>query len=130
MKKFFPILLTIFIVSAFLLVAIPSPVLADTITPVPGDPLTGSGSVSRTLLTYNDLMTGSSAAPVDDSAFAVPANAAAPTNTFEGTLALSSTATGGGFTEIRDDYNYTGTPDCPASICPISVFNLSRMAAI
>ena len=43
MKKFFPILLTIFIVSAFLLVEVPSPALADAVTPVPGDPLTGSG---------------------------------------------------------------------------------------
>ena len=118
MKKNVSTLLTIFIVSILLLAVFPSPARADTITPVPGDPLTGSGNVSRTLLTYNDLMTGSSSAPVDGSAFALPANAAAPTNTFEGTLALSGTATGGGFAELRDDYNYTGATDSPRKHLP------------
>jgi hypothetical protein len=93
----------------------PTPMPGST---VPGDPLTGSGNVSRTLLTYNDLMTGASTAPVNDSAFALPANAAAPTNTFEGILTLSGNAAGGGFIEIRDDYNYTGIADSPRKHLP------------
>ncbi|MEU9240755.1 hypothetical protein [Streptomyces sp. NPDC048385] len=84
---------------------------ATTVTPVPGDPLTGSGSVSRTLLTRADLTTGSSTAPVDDSAFALPAAAAPPSHTFEGTLTLNGTATGGGFSELVDTYNRTSFRD-------------------
>ena len=122
MKKIVSSLLTFLIVTTLMLTACPLTVRADTINPVPGDPLTGSGSVTRTLLTYNDLMTGSSTAPVDGSAFALPANAAAPTNTFEGTLALTGTTTGGGFTEIRDDYNYTGVPDSPRKHLPTFSF--------
>lgn len=81
------------------------------VTPVPGDPLTGSGNVSRTLLTYDDLTSGSSTAPVDDSAFALPSDAAMPAHTFEGHLDLQNEATSGGFTELRDDYGYTGNGD-------------------
>ncbi|MGH3242726.1 MAG: hypothetical protein ACRDNL_20285, partial [Spirillospora sp.] len=71
---------------------------ADAVVPVPGDPLTGSGTVSRSLLTYAQLMSGTSTAPVSDAAFALPAQAAPPTHTFEGTLTLNGEATGGGFT--------------------------------
>ncbi|MEU8802680.1 hypothetical protein [Spirillospora sp. NPDC048819] len=80
---------------------------AATVTPVPGDPLTGSGAVNRSLLTYAQLMSGTSTAPVSDGAFALPAQAAPPTHTFEGTLTLSGEATGGGFDELRDDFSYT-----------------------
>jgi hypothetical protein len=93
----------------------PTPIPGQT---VPGDPLTGSGNVTRTLLTYNDLMSGSSAAPVDDSAFALPANAAMPDHIFEGRLELFNEATSGGFTEIRDDYGYTGNQDNPRKHLP------------
>jgi len=85
---------------------------------VPGDPLMGNGNVTRTLLTYNDLMTGSSSAPVDDSAFALPTNAAMPDNAFEGRLELLSEATSGGFTEIRDDFLYTNNNDSPRKHLP------------
>ena len=85
---------------------------------VPGDPLTGSGAVTRTLLTYADLTTGSSTAPVDDSAFALPANAAMPDFTFEGRLELLNEATSGGFNEVRDDYAYTGNADNPRKHLP------------
>ena len=69
--------------------------------PVPGDPLTGTGQVTRTLLTYSDLTTTQNpTAPVDNSAFAIPANAAMPTSTFEGTLTLNNVATSGGFQYI------------------------------
>jgi len=74
--------------------------------PVPGDPLTGTGVVPRTSLTYADLTTGSSTAPVDDGAFAIPTTAAAPTHTFQGTVTLNAVTTSGGFTNLRDDYNY------------------------
>lgn len=85
---------------------------------VPGDPLTGNGNVTRTLLTYNDLMTGSSSAPVDDSAFALPANAAMPDHVFEGSLELLNEATSGGFSEIKDTYRYTGAGDDPRKHLP------------
>lgn len=86
------------------------PAFASSPDPVPGDPLTGSGNVSRTLLTYTDLTTSESpAAPVDDGAFALPADAAPPSNTFEGTLTLQNTATSGGFSTIKDTYNYAAT---------------------
>jgi len=85
---------------------------------VPGDPLTGSGAVTRTLLTYSNLMTGSSTAPVDDSAFALPTNAAMPDFVFEGRLELLNEATSGGFGEVRDDYAYTGNADNPRKHLP------------
>ncbi len=85
---------------------------------MPGDPLTGDGNVNRTLLTYNDLMTGSSTSPVDDSAFALPANAAMPDHIFEGRLELFNEATSGGFSEMKDTYNYTGGADSPRKHLP------------
>lgn len=86
---------------------------------VPGDPLTGDGNVTRTLLTYSDLTTASNpSAPVDDSAFAVPANAAMPLHTFEGHLILNNEATSGGFLEIRDDFLYTNAQDSPRKHLP------------
>src|SRR5579884_4135702 len=60
-----------------------SPGVATAANSVPGDPLTGSGVVSRTANTYSSLM--SSAQPtalVNESNFGLPANAAAPTDTF------------------------------------------------
>lgn len=101
----------------------PTPIPGST---VPGDPLTGSGNVTRTLLTYNDLMSGSSAAPVDDSAFALPAEAAMPDHTFEGRLELFNEATSGGFTEIRDDYGYTGNQDNPRKHLPEFSFQFAQ----
>lgn len=104
--------------------ATPTPTPAPTSTPtptptpggggstVPGDPLTGSGSVSRSLLTYTNLISGTTPAnPVNNSGYALPAAGAHPTHTFEGRLVLNSEATSGSFSEIRDDYAYTGTAD-------------------
>ena len=85
---------------------------------VPGDPLTGNGNVTRTLLTYNDLMTGSSSAPVDDSAFSLPDNAAMPDHVFEGRLELTNEATSGGFSEVKDTFRYTGSGDNPRKHLP------------
>jgi hypothetical protein len=71
-----------------------------------GATLTGFGSVDRSLLTYDDLMTGASTAPVDDSAFALPEAAAMPSITFEGRLKISTVGGNGGFKVIQDDQNY------------------------
>src|SRR5271155_4091573 len=72
---------------------------------VPGDPLTGSGKVNRSVLTYGELFSNTApASPVDDSAgFAVPAGAAAPSQTLEGTLTLSNPTSSGSFRLLRDD---------------------------
>lgn len=74
---------------------------------VPGDPLSGNGDVPRTLLTYKDLVQGSSAAPVDDSAFALPRNAAPSPHHFEGRLILKGVANAGGFRALKDPYGYS-----------------------
>ncbi|MFF0095096.1 hypothetical protein ACFYSF_34890 [Streptomyces canus] len=87
-----------------------SPVAATpayAVTAVPGDPLTGSGAVSRSVLTTADLSSGAAAGTVTNDAFALPAAAAAPTHTFEGTLTLNRVATAGGFRTIKDTYNYS-----------------------
>jgi hypothetical protein len=72
--------------------------------------LSGSGAVDRSLLTYDDLMTGASTGPVDDSAFALPEAAAAPSVVFEGRLHLSAGGENGGSKLIRDDQNFAADP--------------------
>ncbi|MFZ3264454.1 MAG: hypothetical protein WA172_10675 [Terriglobales bacterium] len=82
--------------------------------PVPGDPLSGTGVVNRTLLTYKDLFSDATpSSPVDDSAFALPANAAMPKEFFEGRLELLNPASSGGFAKVHEDFNYTGAADSP-----------------
>ncbi|MGA9497779.1 MAG: hypothetical protein WBV41_18095 [Terriglobales bacterium] len=75
-------------------------------TRVPGDPLGGNGKVNRSVITYEELFSNvAPSAPVDDSAgFALPANAAPPSQLFEGTLTLSDTESGGGAEILRDDF--------------------------
>jgi hypothetical protein len=95
-----------FVAGAAILVAC-APSLVAQVTAVPGDPLTGSGSVTRTLLTYSTLMTSStSSAPVNDSAYALPTGAAPPTDNFQGTLTLTSPTSNGTFSDIYDPDNY------------------------
>ena len=72
-----------------------------------GAVLTGSGAVDRNLLTYDDLMTGTSITPLDDRAFALPDAAAMPAVVFVGRLELVGEAEYGGFETIRDDLNYS-----------------------
>jgi len=72
-----------------------------------GAVLTSSGAVDRSLLTYDDLMTGASTAPLDDGAFALPEAAAMPAVVFEGRLELVGEADNGGFETIRDALNYS-----------------------
>jgi len=73
---------------------------------IPGDPLNGNGNVKRTVLTYSELFSNTApSAPVDDrDGFALPANAAAPSQAFEGTLTLSDPASGGSAQILRDDF--------------------------
>lgn len=82
--------------------------LAQTI--VPGDPLKGSGSVSRTLLLATELLNGISNAPISESAFALPPDSAKPTYHFSGKLELLNEATQGGFQAVRDRYGYVSDP--------------------
>jgi hypothetical protein len=77
----------------------------------PGRQLTGSDAYPRTLLTYDDLMHGSSMAPIDNVAFAFPDQAALPSHVFEGRLELLGEAVNGEFQEIRDDYHYSDNPE-------------------
>ncbi|MFJ8780936.1 hypothetical protein [Streptomyces sp. NPDC102476] len=95
------------------LVLVPFPPLAArpayAATAVPGDRLTGSGAVNRSVLTAADLTSGAATGTVTDDAFALPAAAAAPTHTFEGTLTLNGVATAGGFRTIKDTYHYAAT---------------------
>jgi len=78
--------------------------LMAVVTPVPGDPLHGNGNVKRTLLTYSQLFSNAApSAPVDDSGgFALPSNAAEPTQSFEGTLTLSDPASKGSWKVLRN----------------------------
>lgn len=89
------------------------------------DPLTGNGNVSRSQLGYNLLTTGADPGVlIDYSNYALPAGAAMPSNRFEGNLALSGEATGGGFTEQVDTFRYTGSGDSPHKHLPEFDFEL------
>ena len=75
---------------------------------MPGDPLTGSGAVDP--LGAHRRPARLDAAPtatVTNDAFALPAAAATPHHTFEGTLTLNGVATSGGFTTVKDPYGAT-----------------------
>lgn len=90
-------------------------VLSAKVATVPGDPLKGNGNVNRAALTYSELFSNAApAAPVDDTAgFAVPAQAAPPSQTFEGTLTLSAVSERGSFQILRDDDKYDNGADSP-----------------
>lgn len=81
---------------------------AAQVTPMPGDPLTGSGVVNRTVNTYATLTgtTQPTAIVSDTNGFGIPAAAAAPTNTFEGTLTLSAVTTTGNYGSVYDPLGY------------------------
>lgn len=116
------------LLSTFAVVTGASPASAA-VTPVSGDPLTGSGVVNRTLLTAAQLTGGTATATIADTAFALPANAAMPLHTFSGRLELTGEDTGGGFTELRDD-SVTPTRWTPrASTCRRSRWSSCRTAA-
>lgn len=85
------------------------------VTQVPGDPLTGSGNVERSVLTRSQLFSNDQpSTPVDDTAgFAVPPNAAAPLQEFDGTLTLANPASKGRAQILRDDYADDNAADSP-----------------
>jgi hypothetical protein len=98
------------LIAAFLIWAALGCVAAfATVNPMPGDPLTGSGVVSRSVNTVTTLMstTQPSAVVNDTSGFGIPSTAAAPTNTFEGTLTLAAVTTTGNYTAIYDPDDYS-----------------------
>ena len=109
-----------FLLSVFLFVllgcyasmASPSGFARAPATPLPpGDPLSGSGDVTRTLLTADQLQQGFSyTSPVDEEALALPAEAAQPDLIFEGVLTLLGEATVGDYAIIQDDYGYANDP--------------------
>lgn len=79
--------------------------------PAPGDPLTGSGAVPRTVLTYDQLVNGFAyTSPVQESALALPDQAAHPGLIFEGRLEFLDEASSGDYQIIRDDYDYEADP--------------------
>ena len=87
------------------------------------DELTGTGNVSRTLLSYSTLMNGSDpGSRVNLSGYALPQNAAHPDNAFAGTLSLTGESTGGSFSEVKDTYNYTGSGDSTRKHLPEFAF--------
>lgn len=76
------------------------------------DPLSGSGSVSRSALTMNTLINGSDPGNLTAySHYALPAQAAMPSNQFEGSLELFGEASSGAFTEHKDTFRYVGSQD-------------------
>ncbi len=91
-----------------------APALTAT-TPVPGDPLRGNGDVKRAVLTYGQLFSNTApAAPVDDmGGFALPAEAAAPSQAFEGTLTLSNPAASDSAQILRNDFEYETGSNSP-----------------
>ena len=70
--------------------------------------------VSPASLSYNDLFSNATPpVPADDGAFALPANATAPTESFEGRLELGNTSSNGSTVVLRDDYGAFYGSDSP-----------------
>lgn len=79
---------------------------------VPGDPLAGSGEIDRDVLTRRALLEGAAPrGPVDESALALPAEAAHPEHTFVGRLELVGQRTRGGWRVLQDRFGLGGQPD-------------------
>ncbi len=75
------------------------------------DPLSGNGSVSRSALTYAFLTGSGTLNRINYSHYALPAQAANPANTFEGTLTLVGEASNGSAIEVGGDNNLQYYPD-------------------
>ena len=81
---------------------------------MPGDPIAGTGKVSRRLLTHDELLGNAQpAGPVDDGAFAVPGGAAPPTQSFEGRLRLLDTSAAGSARILRNPLGYDVSASSP-----------------
>ncbi|WP_198165911.1 hypothetical protein [Agromyces laixinhei] len=88
---------------------------------VPGDPLIGSGSVNRSVLTATQLAASAPpSASVTNDAFALPPGAATPSHSFEGTLTLNGVAAAGSFSTVKDPYGYASI-DALKHLPPFSV---------
>jgi CubicO group peptidase (beta-lactamase class C family) len=77
--------------------------------------LAGKGDAKRSTLTRDQLFAGIlPSMPVDDSAgFALPANAAEPTEVFEGTLTLKDLGANSNFTKFADVFGIVPEADSP-----------------
>jgi hypothetical protein len=75
--------------------------------------LSGDGRVARGVLKRDDLLRGADvSSPIDNPAgFAVPANAAEPTESFEGTLTLGGNSPSGHFTLLSDVFQLVPRED-------------------
>jgi hypothetical protein len=121
-QHIFSFVLTLLVVNMIMTACLPAAVSTSipTLVSQPAstkldDSLTGD---TRILLTYDDLFSGLSTAPVDDSAFAVPTGAAMPDHIFEGRLELSGEAINGGFSEVKDIFSLTSIADDPRKHLP------------
>jgi hypothetical protein len=88
----------------------PAPLVSTPTSPPPMTglptmtPLAGTGDVTRSLLTYDELMNGfDPPSPVDDGAFAMPGEAAPAGHTFEGRLELLGEDSNGGGQVLRGE---------------------------
>jgi len=82
---------------------------------VAGERLEGNGEVTRKVLTRDELFGHNTPLkPLDDTvAFAIPAGAAEPAETFEGTLTLNDPGAGGNFTKYSDVFQIIPEEDSP-----------------
>ena len=99
----------------------PTTAISASVTPRPLVPTPAPDrdeEISRSILTYADLMNGFDAnAPVDDGALAIPGAAALPGHVFEGRLELIGESTGGSMKVIR------GIPDQESEIAHLPEFD-------
>ncbi|MBK7452536.1 MAG: hypothetical protein IPJ46_02110 [Anaerolineales bacterium] len=119
-QHIFSFVLTLFVVSTIMTACVSAAVSTSTPTSVPQPAATDDllNNDTRSVLTFDDLFSGLSTAAVDDSAFALPTDAAMPDHIFEGQLELSGEAINGGFSEVKDILSLTGTADDPRKHLP------------
>lgn len=82
------------------------------------DSISGNGKVPRSALTHAFLNIGNRDTLVDYSHYALPANAAFPSNTFEGKLTLHNLASSGKFRKIKDRFDAIDSADAPRMHLP------------
>lgn len=82
---------------------------AAVVAPVAAGSARAAQRPRRTLLTADDLRGGEAAGPVDDSAFAFPAGAAAPRHRFTGSVVLGTEDKSGGWTVLKDERGLTAS---------------------
>jgi hypothetical protein len=93
---------------------IPAVLLSAILSGCGGAPASNGNQTPPAALSYGDLFSSAApASPADDGGFAMPANAAAPTDIFEGRLALGDTSSNGSVTVITDPYGAFYGSDSP-----------------